>query len=295
MFSHSTNTAQKSHPTNSSNLFTGTQQNTSLFIQKKSEANVHNTFISQKSNDANEQQANVTTNNVIQRKGTQSNIIQKQEDEDAEVSQNVIDLEPLALVPRRAHQRWRRLNSNQRRIVFLRMVHHYGVHFTMQFVELANAGIHDYHTYYMNRTSQRRNIRYRDDSFSRAGFINAGVTQDTDAFGNVLSIQDEVWIHPDGRMIYVSIANPTNVDTSNREALRLETPDTSLENPEVSPPEAVPPTVGDGDELEIDEEYRRGLENQPPSRTNPERSRSGPRLEGFELTPPNLDDLRLDI
>ena len=224
---------------------------------------------------------------VIQQKRNTSHVIQKQDDDDIPVSQNVIDLAPLSWVPRFAHQRWPELNENQRTIVFYGMIDHYGIVFASQFWELANAGVHNYRTSYLNRTAQRRNIRYRDEVILAEGFINAGVTQDTDAFGNVLSVQDEVWIHPDGRMIFVTIQNPTNVAPVEPQQLVPEVPDVTLQEPTLRIPERQPPTIGGGDRLH--------LEGQPPTRSNRDTNPHRPRLEGGGLRPPNFDDLRLGL
>jgi len=99
---------------------------------------------------------------VIQQKGNNENTIQKQDDEDIPVSQNVIDLAPLSRVPRLAHQRWESLNENQRTIVFYGMIDHYGLDFASHFWALANAGTHNYTDAYMNSTGQRRSMRFRD-------------------------------------------------------------------------------------------------------------------------------------
>lgn len=226
---------------------------------------------------------------VIQQKGSNEATIQKQEDEDIPVSQHVIDLAPLSRVPRLAHQRWERLSSQDRTIVFYGMIDRYGVEFTRRFWELANAGIHNYGDSYLNRTAQRRDIRFRDEVLLQQGFINAGITQDADAFGRVMSRQFEVWLHPDGRMIYVVISNPSNVDTSPRQRLVPEPPDVSLPEPEMNVPEADAPTTGSGDQLELDDEFR------PEPQPNTGRRRHTPRLGNDTLTPPNFRDLELNL
>ncbi|MBC8757393.1 DUF4157 domain-containing protein [Kordia sp. YSTF-M3] len=224
---------------------------------------------------------------VIQQKGGNENVIQKQDDEDIPVSQNVLELEPLSRVPQWAHQRWEGLNSNQRSIVFLRMAGHYGMEFAGRFWQLANAGTHNYAVSYMNRTSQRRSIRFRDEIILRQGFINAGVTQERDALNRLFSSQYEVWLHPDGRMIYVMISNPSNVDTSNTQRLVPDPPDVSLPEPEMRVPERNAPSVGGGDQLE--------LEGQTPTESDSRRRPRGPRLEGGTLRPINPEDFRLNL
>lgn len=227
---------------------------------------------------------------VVQQKGGNENVIQKQEDEDIQVSQNVIELAPLSRLPILAHRRWERLNSNQRSIVFLAMAGHYGMEFAGRFWRLANAGTYiDDEANVMNRTSQRRNMRFRDDAFLRQGFINAGVTQDRDALNRVLSRQFEIWLHPDGRMIHVMISNPSNVDTSNTQQLVQEPPDVSLPEPEIRVPETDAPSVGNGEELELEDEF------QPEPETGTGRRRHEPGIERNRLTPPNFDDLRLNL
>lgn len=224
---------------------------------------------------------------VIQQKGGTKNMIQKQEDEDIPVSQSVIDLAPLSRVPRLAHQRWERLDASQRTIVFYGMVDLYGIEFAGRFWQLANAGTHNYTVSYMNRTAQRRSMQFRDETILGQGYILAGITQDTDAFDRVLSRQFEVWLHPDGRMIYVVISNPSHVDSTRTQQLVPNPPDVSLLEPEMRAPDRTPPSVGDGDRLE--------LEGQTPTESGSRRRSRGPSLGGDLLRPINPEDFRLDL